>query len=417
MPKNSGEIIQLLDTHFEQIIIFHIIWILTIVILIIAVRVRGLKLKDLPVVINRLFYYVVVLGEGVLLAVTVVVFFFNSREMVALDEVYKMNLELTTDWVKEEMTVYFIDGNQVFSIDTNGENRQVIFTGEAPIRSYHFSPDGKYIVIVSFEDIYLYNRGTKQSQLIASLSIEGKRESVKGVINNIAWSPDSLRFCYRISRWSKVSSRDNWYIYDLESNAGKGINTTTFNISKLVWNEQGDALYFSTFNALDTTKFANPFEVVLYEIFLAKLKPRIMMKFFSGEPRFPKEHLASRGIELFKPTRPLSFGRIKQKVSSWRSVQGAVIGIDQEDVLYYIPNRWWRKRLFRVPRVPIKYDTPRHQYKGGKFVIDDLRWLPSGKYLILEHDYYGICILDPGRGRIGVLDTARGGTFGWFSNK
>jgi len=412
---NFREMVQLLNTHFERIIIFHIIWFLTILLVAVFAKVRGVKLKDIRRLVNRILYYGVMGGEVLLVVITLIVFITNIKEKMMLDKTYAMYVNATTQWVKGKFTIYFIKENQLMAIDTNGENRHIVFTSEDPIRSYHFSPDGKYLVIASLQNLYLYHLSSRNSERMASLSDFEKMSASRGVINGVRWSPDASQFCYRVARWSKIATADDWYIYDVKSKKSKGVRATPLKITQLVWSDTGDALYYPTYNALDTSQYANPYEVFLYKVSLPELKPRLIMKFLSEEPVFPEEHLESRAIKLYKPQQPLSFGRVKKEKTSWHSPRGGVIGIDEDDVLYYLPHRWWRKRLFRIPRVPIKYDMPRYQYKGGKLAIEDMRWLPSGRYIIMEHDYYGICILDPSRGKVGILDVDGGDTFGWYT--
>jgi len=96
------------------------------------------------------------------------------------------------------------------------------------------------------------------------------------------------------------------------------------------------------------------------------------------------------------------------------SAKGNSIGIDAEDYLFYVPSKWFRKRLFKVPRELRYTEIPRHQYRGGDLVIDHIRWLPGDRYVIMEHRYLGVLILDPKTGKVGYLLQAHGNTFGWY---
>ena len=77
-------------------------------------------------------------------------------------------------------------------------------------------------------------------------------------------------------------------------------------------------------------------------------------------------------------------------------------------------SKWFRKRLYKIPREPRDTDIPRYQYSGGDLVIDHIRWIPGGRYMIMEHRYWGVLILEPSSGRIGLLIRASGHTFGWY---
>ncbi len=82
--------------------------------------------------------------------------------------------------------------------------------------------------------------------------------------------------------------------------------------------------------------------------------------------------------------------------------------------MYTTKTRWFRKRLFRIPREINKEDMTRYHYKGGDLVIDHIRWIPGGRYVIMEHKYWGVLILEPSTGRIGSLIQAHGRAFGWY---
>jgi hypothetical protein len=58
----------------------------------------------------------------------------------------------------------------------------------------------------------------------------------------------------------------------------------------------------------------------------------------------------------------------------------------------------------------------RHQYKGGDLVVKQIRWIPGGRYVIMQHRYLGVLILEPATGKIGLLIEADGHTFGWHKD-
>ena len=94
-----------------------------------------------------------------------------------------------------------------------------------------------------------------------------------------------------------------------------------------------------------------------------------------------------------------------------------MVGVDQEDYFYYVPLRWFRKRLFKIPREPLSTAIPRYQYKGGSLVISRIRWLPGGRYVMMDHKFWGTMILEPSTGKVGLLVQAQGHTFGWYQGR
>ncbi|MCR4337895.1 MAG: hypothetical protein NUV91_08850, partial [Candidatus Omnitrophica bacterium] len=148
---------------------------------------------------------------------------------------------------------------------------------------------------------------------------------------------------------------------------------------------------------------------------LSTMKPELALKLPWQSTAVPDHVLGSYGIKFFKPFLPLSFNITKAKYFSWVSPKGSRLGIDREDHLYYVHNRWWRRRLYKIPRVPLGggFEEKKDQ-QGGRLAIQDPQWFPSGKYVILDHYFLGILILEPQSGRIGILVNDKGHTFGWF---
>jgi hypothetical protein len=183
-------------------------------------------------------------------------------------------------------------------------------------------------------------------------------------------------------------------------------------IANLSWDESGEYLYFSYSKALDTSHRGNPFEVKIYKIPWDSLKPKQVLQMTFDSPQLPLENLKLHGIHLFYPQQPLSFSQRRRPESVWVSVEGKRIGIDEEDYLYYVPNRWWKKRLYKVPRVPVKTNPYSHLYQET-LVLRQPRWFPSGRYVIMEHLFWGVLILDPRTAEVGILANEKGNTFGW----
>jgi len=127
------------------------------------------------------------------------------------------------------------------------------------------------------------------------------------------------------------------------------------------------------------------------------------------------EYLSLRGVDLFLPMAHLSFVREAQEKYADVSAGGKRIEIDQDDDLWYSPHRWWHKRLYTIPHVAEDDAGGKHSPGAKRLAVNELRWLPSEKYVIMKHHFFGILILEPSTGKIGILDNQRGGLFGWYS--
>ena len=139
-------------------------------------------------------------------------------------------------------------------------------------------------------------------------------------------------------------------------------------------------------------------------------------EFIAGIPaidsKIPFETLAFRGIELFLKGKNLSFGLPSVK-SEWVSENGRIVGIDQEDYFYFVRNKWFRKRLFKIPRKVDTEENFRYQHNGGDLVVDLVAWLPGGQYVLLRHKTHGVFIVEPTSGKCGLLTLYQARAFGW----
>jgi hypothetical protein len=407
-------IFQYLNANFEYLMAVNLFFLVGMSGVLLLLRLRNVRLHHLRKAVQVVLYYVVVGGEAALLVVTVYIIVRNLQPKAALD--LTAHIYSNTRWVTEAFRVYFIEDNRLVSLMTNGVDKQVIFTAQDPIREYHFSPDGKFILILTDNELLQLQRYPLTVARVASLELDPQRKDVEGVISAVAWSPDSQRFCYRISRWSKFSSQDIWMVCDVLTQDKRPVKNMAQKIHTLVWAKDGRALYHTWFDSLDTGQYANPYEVKVYRIPLETMTPELVDRFPFHQATIPDENLALRGVHLFTDGSRLAFGRSRGERYAVMSSRGARVGIDDKDVLFYLKKNWWRKRLYQIPRVEPHTDFVHYQYQGGELAVRDLRWLPSGRYVIMEHYLFGILILDPESGNIGILATEKGNTFGWYSS-
>ena len=406
-------LIAFLSKHFEVIVAVQVYYMIGMAVIIVFLQVRHVRLKHIHYFLRDILYYLVVIGETVLLMSIIYVFSLNSAPKPALDFSYR--ILPSTEWVKDKMTIYFIADKELVTIEPNGADRKVVFKANDRIRAYQFSPNGKNILIVTETQLYLYSLESKTRELIESLDLAiDSPEEIKGSIGQVRFSPDGSKFCYRTAKWSNYSSQENWFVYDVAKKEKKPIVSPTLALGSLLWDKKGENLYYPWFETLNPSIDANPYRVKLYKVSLETLKPELVMQFGFDKPQLTPDHLEIRDIHLDFSVDQLSFGRDAKVEYTSRAPTGELISIDEHDMLYYVPHRWWRKRLYQIPRVPIESDMERYQYQGGQLAVQHLRWLPSGRYVIMEHNFWGILILDPQTGKLGILDNQRGETFGWY---
>ena len=434
--ENIKIVFNFLSNHFELILAVSLAFFFVLLLLIMAVKLSDAATRSrLYILLNNVFFISVIIAEIIMMIISISVYWVNYRfpvkESKFLDEVIP-----DTGWVRSKIPLYYLeDEKNLCSITIQTHKKEDIFKGTDPIREYHFSPDGNFLLIATLKELYLVDNLTKNTQRIDSLV--SPEDLLRGTIRGLRWSPDSQKFCYESLRWSPFSSQENIYIYFLSNQRRIEIKSPSRRISSLYWDTKGENLYYFYQEAKDTSVFSYSYDVKVFRIPVEKDRqlisaptPQFVTQIPYQEASIPFENLELREINLFSDDQ-LAFHRLTHKflfasaslkskqmddkiLKSIISDQGKVLGLDDQDCLYYIPNQWFKKRLFKIPREPVIGEAPHYQYKGGEPVIYNIRWLPGGRYVILEHKYLGVFILDPFNGKVGHLRALRGEAVGWF---
>ena len=407
------EVVQHLSDYFE--IFFWIVLGLTIVfgLLFILLRMREGRLKVLfKTAVQNIFFSAVVVGQLLLLLAVWYLFWLNYYRPAPVIQ-FPENVLADTSWVKDDLKIYFIDGNRLQSVEVNGRNKQDILIAADPLKEYHFSPDGKYLLGVTSREIYLIERSTGEKQLIDSLGHPDDVGEWRGVISGVRWSPDNRHFCYEVARWSSYSSQNHLYIYDILEKQKRALQSPTRRISSLYWDRDGVNLYYVEREAKDTSVHAYAFGVNVFRIPLISLQPEFVVKIPVEQAGMPIKNLTVRGINLFFGGDMLSFSQGPGR-DILVSDNGKTLGVDEEDHLYYVSKKWFRTRLLRILREASPGDIARHAYKGGDLTITQIRWIPGGRYAIIHHRYLGLLIVEPATRKIGLLIAAKWNAFGWY---
>jgi len=405
-PMNT--IFQFLINNYELIVYTNLFFLASCIVIYALVKLRMIGIKRLKrIILSGTLIFLQVVGYGLMLYIH----FYNISSKEAMDK--GIEISVYTQWVKDDIEVYFMKGSLLQTVHVRGGQPRTIYSAESPIREYHFSPNGQKMLIVSQQALVVMNRKDGSVEKIDTIPKPRPNQKTpdRGVIQGVQWAPDSQKFCYRVVAWGGHYYKDNWIIHDLKTGKKSRINDVGYQLSSLKWDVQGENLYYLWFEALDTSDFANPFEVKVIKVPLDTMRPKEVVRFFYDQSTIPPSHLAVRNIYLFEVGH-LVFTRQKRPREVAVSSTGARIGVDEEDHLFYVKNQWWKKRLYFVPRIP---DTRQAypDFEVGQLVIQNPRWLPSGRYVIMEHYLFGIVILDPKTEQLGILvnDDCRG--VGW----
>ena len=407
------EIVQQFSNYFE--LFFWIAIGLTIVfgLVVILLRLREVSFQAISkAAIQNILFSSVVVGQLCLLLAVCYLFWFNYYHPAPVVQ-FPGDVLADTYWVKDDLEIYFIEENRLCSVEINGRNKQDVLVAADPVKEYHFSPDGKYLLVATSREIYLIDRDTGEKQFIDSWGQPEGSGEWRGVISGIRWAPDSRRFCYEVARWSTYSSQNNLYIYDIGGKEKRALQSPARRISSLYWDRDGVNLYYVEKEAKDTSVHAYAFDVNAFRIPLASLQPEFVAKIPFDRSGIPVTNLTVRGIDLFLEADALSFTQGTAR-DILVSNKGTVLGVDDDDHLYYVPREWFRRRLFRIQREARPSDIARHAYKGGDLTITQIRWIPGGRYAIIHHRYFGLLVVEPATRKIGLLIAAKGNAFGWY---
>lgn len=403
-----------LNTHYEATLFIVLFWMGLIFLARLLVSFHLIWIANQQAVIERVLHDCLTAGLAALIFLMGYSCLINFSEKKILD--FSDKVTSNTKWVRADFPIYFIADNKLMSIRPNGSLKRKFFEAPDSVLSYHFSPNGRYMLVVSKSALNLVDIAADEKKVVDALqfSPEQKTAGATGVLSGVRWSPDSRKFCYRMAQWGKVSSFDNWIVYDVASGKKDVIKSPTLRMSSLIWDKEGKSLYFLWFQALDTKQRANPYDVKVYQIPIGKLVPEMVLTFPYDQQIVPLNNLALHDIYLFDPDDSLSFSRPLSSRDELVSTEGRRIGIDEHDYLYYIHNRWWKRRLYKVPRVVMQSDIKRYAYGGGVLAIQHLRWLPGGRYVLLDHRVLGTLILEPATGKVGLLTPEQETGFGWY---
>ncbi len=411
--QNFSGLIQYLSNYFEIFLGVSLAFIVFGIVIQIFLKLREVDLQNLiQRTLRGVMFFIVVMGQALLLAIAGYLFWTNYKQPAPAIE-FPGDILADTSWVRDDLAIYFIDGNSLMAVRVNGRNKHEVLTLADPVKEYHFSPDGKFLLVASVKEIYLVDPDSLQKQLIDSWAGGEVSQEWSGSIGGIRWAPDSRHFCYEVARWSSFASQNHLYVYDVTKKERHAVESPARRISSLYWDNAGENLYYLQRAVKDTSAHTYAFDVNVFRIPLNSLQPEFVTRIPYEQSGIPQENLKVRGIDLFMDTDALSFVQgIKR--DDLVSEKGQELGIDKDDHLFFVPQKWFRHRLFRIPREPQLEDIPRHAYRGGELIITQIRWIPGGRYAIMLHRYLGILVVEPATSRIGLLIAARGNTFGWY---
>lgn len=407
------KIIEFLSSNFDLLLFLNIAFLIILGVLWVAVLLSDEEHKArIRIYLNDFFLIVVISIEAVLIMLMGHVYWKNYKQPVKTF-VYPRDIIDNTFWASSKHEIFYVTDRVLKSISIDGNDEKTLFTAKDTIKEFHFSPDGKKLLIVTKKELYWFDLATNNSVLVDSLSDEVDSSDLKGTFSSIQWSPDSEKFCYEAARWSQYSSQDNFYLYILRSGEKRSLKSPSRRITALHWDLDGENLYYMQYESKDTNLFSYPYEIKVYRMKLDGKESEFIAAVPSDTPRIPFESLGFRDVDLFINKSRLSFSRVKT-ASAIKSAKGLIVGIDAQDHLFFVRSRWFRERLFQVPRVLDQDRDPRYQYRGGDLTIEQMSWVKDSQYIVIDDKEEGLLLLNPYNKKIGYIGVQNADFIGWY---
>lgn len=340
---------------------------------------------------------------------------FPADELLARDGMEKA-ITLDTEWVSKPETVFYTLGNQLYSVLTNGKDRRLRYTAEGEIVKAVFSPDGKWVLVKTDQEAVAYNLEKDGALSIYKISFEGVlSKDAKIKIGGIQWSPDNKKICFFVEKSSRVSTQSQWFIYDIKSKTETTVPLGAQQISFLMWAKDSQRLYFDQVVSRPKDRYGKAYRIKWFEIPLKTLTPHFVDEFLTENTYASKDELIQKGIHVFYPDKLLRFESAQPFFRKRRVVSpsGKSLWINKRWQLCYESAYRVRYCLLGVSSLRGYLNFP-PKGRENELVIQDLRWLPSEKYVLLRHYTHGLLVLYPIKRRIGVLVNENVGIFGAY---
>lgn len=410
----SPTVLNFFSNNFESIFYFIGILLFSLLVFSFLLSVNIQIIQPLILFMKQLLAVVVIPLIVVFILTGSYVYWQNYFKKVE-DIQFPRDLNMTTDWVKGNIVLYYRTGDEFHSIDLNGQNDQILFKGRGHLKEYQFSPNGRQILLLTDQGLFLLTMSSNDIEVIEPVDSVQQSFVLKSVVSNVHWAPASDKFCYEVTKWSEASSNEKVVVYYVDKKIKREVTTSVISVSNLYWDKAGEFLYFLKYAYKDEYAKGNNYEVKVFTIDPTTLSVNKGTTFTTKEKVLPLDRLSIGGIELFTENEDRIFGAQHEQQHQWKSETGRTIGIDEKGYLFFVRNQWFQKRLFHVPQVQQQQDPTKYNYKND-YVLSDFRWLPGGKYVLMSHRYFGVIILDPESGKMGMLTKSKAESFGWYKS-
>lgn len=265
---------------------------------------------------------------------------------------------------EDKFMVYFIgkNGKQLNEMNVYGKSCSSILKTESQIRGYYFSPDGRYILVLSKEEIYLFDTKTQKSNLLDYLK--------DGNIMRAGWSPKNKHFFYLNLNYPK-----GWQLFMSDLEGEKKI-VSAGGIERVFFDSNSNFLYI-----FESYKIENP-EDPMENLKVKLIKVNIFNKL---EKTTLEENIKWGASWIYdKVIQKLNIQRFKDKYffssqpADWSresvTEKGDKIVVRRERVIYENLDDGISKVILKLPCDWLK----------GLPASCDVRWLPDRNHALVN---------------------------------
>ena len=406
------QIIRFCSDQFTLLLLLGGSFLLLFLTILIFVRLSDFEIrKRLNVYIQNFLFFVVLTGQIIFIVMLV-----QRHENVAASRTSEndAHLQRKQDFVKQDLDVFFIDGNALKSINIKTRQETHIFYSDQAVREYHFSQDGTKLAVVTENRLHVVDLSTLDHKQIES-ALDGQMtgSSIKGSINHFRWAPDGRKLCYEINRWTEFSSKSDLVFYDVESGLKKSIPSPLKKLSALYWDETGKNIYYGIFTSNRLLQAYRPFDIQIYRIDTDTLSSQYVLTLAYQDTTFPVDELAAEhDIKLYTHGEQLSFGSGKTSRNDTDKMDGR-LGVDDGDL--YVTSRDLIKRaLLDDSQENAAPNNLLFKEAKGESVLGDILWLPQKQYALLADKQRGLVIIEPRMSNVALLADVRAEGVGWY---
>ena len=404
--------IDLLSEYFELIITLQIIFVAFFGITFIGVWLSGISIRRIfPMVVRGSLLGFLIISQIFIAGLLGYIYWFNyhhpRQELTYVDEIQGQPY-----WIKDDMTIFFTHADTFASVNINGEQYTSIYTAPGIIKSYHLSPDGQHAVIATFQELVLVRLSDQSFTIVEE--IDKTSGDIKGVLMGVRWAKDSGQFIYSKSLRSPYGQKVSHIVYRPADESKQTVRGLVAKNAPFYWDTDSAHIFYFRFTSDGIAPDGFAYDCLTSRIPLKTMASEFFAKFPTQTTDIPFDEMRWRDVELFAGADQLSFGR-RSFYGVWPNEKGQYIGIDEEDYLYLVKKKWFKKRLFKVTRQIEEGDAKSPSYKEGSLTLENIRWLPGGRYVIMEDKTMGGVILDTANGRMGQLAGFKAKNFGWMT--